>query len=99
MNTTGNAFSISTDIGEEDLLDLAAEVDALDNFRMVIGGALTEPADNRDLTDLIRRAVFYLEFLKRTIMDGDILTISTLPITETAIHQRISCVLRSSIER
>lgn len=99
MNTTENAFTISTDIDEEDLIDLAAAVDALDHLRIVIGDADAEPAENRDLAVYVRRAVVYLEFLRKTIEDGDILTISTLPITETEIHRRISRVLRSGVER
>lgn len=98
MNTAEIAFMISTDIGEEDLIDLAAGVDALDNLRIVIGTTVTEPADNRDLAEYIRRAVVYLDFLRRTIEGGDILSISTLPITETEIHRRITRVLRSSVE-
>lgn len=98
MNTTETAFFISTDIDEEDLVDLAAGVDALDNLRLMIGSAVAEPVDNHDLTEYIRRAVDYLEFLRKAIDDGTIPTTSTMPIAETVIRERISRVMRSSVQ-
>lgn len=98
MDTSSNAFTLTTDISEEILIDLTTAVDALDTIRMVIGATVAEPEEDRDLADYIERATLYLEFLRKTIEDGDILAISTMPISESATRRRISEVLRASGE-
>lgn len=100
MDTSSNAFTLTTDIREEILIDLTTAVDALDTIRMVIGATVAEPEEDRDLADYIERATLYLEFLRKTIEDGDILAISTMPrpISESATRRRISEVLRASGE-
>jgi len=98
MNTTENAFTVATDIGEETLINLTAAVDALDDTRMVIGGTVAAPEGDRDLADYIKRATRYLEFLRTTVEEGDILRISTMPIKESQTRRRISRLLRTSTQ-
>lgn len=98
MNTAENAFTLTTDISEDILIDLSTTVDLLDDLHMMIGGEVAAYEVNRELADYIERAVMYLEFLRQTIEDGDILTISTMPISESVTRRRISEVLRASVE-
>jgi hypothetical protein len=99
MNQSKNAFTVGTDIDEETLIDLTTAVDALDDIRMVIGATVAEPEEDRDLADYIERATLYLEFLRRTIEDGDILAISTMPMSESKTRHRIAHLLRTSTQR
>lgn len=99
MNTAENAFTLTTDISEDILIDLTATIDALDDLHMMINGEIAAPEEDRDLTDYITRATLYLEFLRATVEEGDILTISTIPMTESVTRRRISRLLRSSTQR
>lgn len=105
MNTAENAFILATNIGEDILIDLSTAVDALDaldaldDLHLMMSGTVAEPEEDRNLTNYIVRATQYLEFLRQTIEDGDILAIATMPITEMVTRRRISNVLRASVER
>ena len=98
MKTEGYAFTVGTDISEETLIDLTTVVDALDDLHMMFSGTVAAPEEDRDLADYIERATYYLEFLRTTVEDGDILRISTMPISESETRRRISKVLRASVE-
>lgn len=97
MGTNDNAFTLDTSIPEETLIDLTRAVDALDNFRMVVHGTLTQPVNDRALEDYIKRAILYLQFLRERAAENDLFQVSTIPVTESASRRRISRLLRSSM--
>lgn len=98
MNDSYNAFTVSTNIPEEDLLALTKAVDSLGFQHLIMNGAVIEREDGRELVDYIRRATKYLDFLRDWIEKDDIERISTAPISETMIRRRISRVLRTCVE-
>jgi len=98
MNQSENALTLTTDIGEEILIDLTAAVDALDDIHMMISGAVVAREEDRDLADYIKRATYYLECLRQNIEVGDMLPLTTAPISESQTRRRISKVLRASVE-
>lgn len=98
MTDSDTAFTVDTSIPEETLIDLTRAVDALDFFRMVVHDTLTEPETDRELGDYIKRATLYLQFLRDRVEKNDLLSVTTMPITETMIRRRISRLLRTSTQ-
>ena len=97
MDNTQNAFTVTNTIPEELLIDLADAVDQLDRLRIVNDGIIHEPEEDRELGDVIERAIDYLRFLYDTISENDLHGVSTFPLEESSTRRRIARVLRSGI--
>lgn len=98
MTDSDTAFTVSTNIPEDDLLALTSAVDSLGFQQLIINGTVIQQEDGRELVDYIRRATMYLGFLRDWIEKDDIERISTAPISESQTRRRIARLLRSSTQ-